>query len=219
MGAWNAKIFGDDVALDIRAAFLDRLASGEDVEQATRLISEEFGEQLADSDDGPVGWLALAAAQWEYGCLQADTKARALAIIEDQHALSRWTGAERTKREKELATLAKKLLSRQPAKKRPRRRRVIEVPRHALPGPDGLAVATASEIGACGQVMVEMIVGGHRGGTGVFAAPGVGHQHIGLMWLGADTLQITYPATATPDKKEDTAFFFGRTIRCIYCAR
>lgn len=219
MGTWNARIFGDDVAVDIREAFLERLATGEDVERATSLVSKDFSAELADVDDGPVCWLALAATQWEYGCLQPDVKERALAIIEDKRGLSRWSGRERTKREKGVAELAKKLLSPQPKAKRPRRRRTVEVPSHQLPGPDGLTVATAFEIGVCGQVSVDMNVGGQRGGGGVFAARGVTHLDIGLVWLGADTLQITYPAAATPDKKEDETTFFGRTIRCIYRAQ
>ena len=218
MGTWNAGVFGDDVALDIREAFLERLANGDDGKQATSLVLEDFQDELADFDDGPVLWLALAATQWEYGSLQEDVKARALAAIDNEDTLARWTGPGRAKRKKALSALAKKLRSPQPKPKRPRRKRPVEVPSHRVPGPDGLASATAFEIGGCGQVLVEMSVEGRRGGSGVFAAT-VSPRDIALEWLDADTLQITYPAAVTAQKREEKAYFFGRTVRCVYCTR
>jgi hypothetical protein len=218
MGTWSAEVLGDDVALDVREALLERLANGEDGNQASAGVLRDFESELADVDYGPVIWFALAATQWEYGCLQDDVKARALAAIDDDGTQARWTGPERAKRKKSLATLAKKLHSPQPKAKRPRRKRPVEVPSHKVPGPDGLATATAFQIGGCGQVLVEMNVKGQRGGAGVFAAT-VSQQDIALEWLDADTLQITYPAAVTPSKRDEQAFYFGRTIKCVYCRR
>jgi hypothetical protein len=197
MGTWSAEVLGDDVALDVREALLERLANGEDGNQASAGVLRDFESELADVDYGPVIWFALAATQWEYGCLQDDVKARALAAIDDDGTQARWTGPERAK---------------------PRRKRPVEVPSHKVPGPDGLATATAFQIGGCGQVLVEMNVKGQRGGAGVFAAT-VSQQDIALEWLDADTLQITYPAAVTPSKRDEQAFYFGRTIKCVYCRR
>lgn len=218
MGTWNAEVFGDDVALDIREAFLERLANGEVGKQASAGVLKDFEGELADVDDGPVLWLALAATQWEHGCLQDDVKARALAAIDADDTLARWAEPERAKRKRVLATLAKRLLSPQPKAKRPRRQETVEAPSHKVPGPDGLATATAFEVGGCGQVLVEMNVKGKVGGGGVFAAT-VSHRDITLEWLDADTLQITYPAAVTASKRDDQAFFFGRTIKCVYGRR
>jgi hypothetical protein len=105
----EAEVFGDDVAAAVREAYLKRLANGEDGKQATTSLLEEFQDELADFDDGPILWLALAATQWEYGSLQEDVKARALAAVDDENA--RWTGPEKAKRKKALSALAKKLQS------------------------------------------------------------------------------------------------------------
>ena len=218
MGTWSEEIFGDDVALDIREAFLERLATGEDAERATREVLKDLGDQFDDFDDGPILWMALAATQWEYGCLQPKVKEHALEAIGAKGVLERWSGPERAKREKALVALAKTLGSTQPKPKRPRRKERVEVPKHQAPGPDGLTMATAFEIDGYGQVMVEMGQHGTRGGGGVFAGR-MRHQDIELEWLDADTLQITYPASAVPDRRDEKAFYCGRTVRCVYRTR
>jgi hypothetical protein len=92
------------------------------------------------------------------------------------------------------------------------------VPSHEARGPDGLVSATAFQMGSLGQVMIDMEVGGVRGGGGVFAAE-CAETDIGLEWLDANTLRITYPAAAVPVSRKETSFFHGRTVRCVYRVR
>jgi hypothetical protein len=218
LGTWSAGIFGDDVAVDVRERYLDLLADGGSGPEATRRVLADFRDGLLDSDDGPVIWTALAATQWEYGRLEHDVKERALAVLDGGELLQRWPESRRRSREAALAALRRKLLSRMPKPRLPRRKKAVEVPSHEERGPDGLVSATAFQIGSLGQVLINMDVGGLRGGGGVFAAECV-ERDIGLAWLDADTVQITYPAAAVPVTRKETSFFNGRTVKCVYRVR
>jgi hypothetical protein len=95
MGTWSASLFGDDLACDVRDGWLDLLRQGLDGKQATRKLSQEMAEEIAD--EGDTVWLALAATQWKYGRLEPRVKARALKIIDSgrdlearQHADARF---------------------------------------------------------------------------------------------------------------------------------
>ena len=88
MGAWGLGIFDDDAACDVRGIFEDAIAEGQDVNAATQLVLEEFGEAVDDVEDGPVIWLALASLQLEQRKLHANIRQQALAAINPN--LERW---------------------------------------------------------------------------------------------------------------------------------
>jgi len=119
MGAWGFGAFDDDVALDVRDSYRDHLADGQSGPAATRSVRELLKEEFSDEDDGPVAWLALAAAQWEVGRLDARTKGKALQIIDSEQSLERWQDAPKllVKRRQGLARLRNQLTSPQPAEK------------------------------------------------------------------------------------------------------
>jgi hypothetical protein len=215
VGTWSTSILGSDVALDVREQYLALLSEGLEGPAASRQVIADNKEAIRDTDDGPVFWLALAATQWEYGRLQREVKKRALAIIDTPETLTPWNDSQRSARKGALAALRKKLLSPQPKQKRPRARKAVEVPRHSLAGPDGLTGATAFQIGNLGQVSIEIENEGHKGGGGVFAAE-CRQDQIGLRWIDADTLEISYPAGTKPQKRRENTFFRGRTIQCVY---
>ena len=218
MGTWSTAIFGDDFANDVRTEYLDLLAEGlEAVAASRRMLATHKGVD-SDSDEGPVFWLALAATQWEYGRLQPGVKKRALEIIDAPETLAPWGEGQRRSRKAVLASLRKKLLSRQPKPRRPRARKQVEVPSHSVPGPDGLTSASAFQIGTLGQVMIEIEHRGMQGGGGVFAAE-CSHDLIGLRWLDADTLEITVPSGTKPQKRDASTYFYGRTVNCVYKTR
>ena len=81
MGVSGTAIFGDDVACDVRDAYRRLVADGFAGPKATNQLLQEWKETLADEDDGPVFWLALAATQWQCGRLEARVKTRALKTI------------------------------------------------------------------------------------------------------------------------------------------
>ncbi len=215
MGAWGTAIFADDFACDVREDYLARLANGAKPGAASRDMRAEYGA-MADDDEGPIFWLALAATQWEYGALDAMVKRRALAIITRGADAATWLeGGPDKRRLAALAALGKKLRTKPPPPKRPKRRRVpVEQPSSPpVPSPNGSAIATAYAIDKrIAQVAIEIPSLG--GGGGVFVAE-CAHDAIHLRWRGESTLEISYPAKAhvEPAIGDPKKFFHsGRTI-------
>jgi hypothetical protein len=90
MSASGTGIFDDDVACDVRAQFRAQLRDGKTPVEATRAVLRDWKPALADAEDGPVIWLALAAIQHRYGCLDARVKAKVLAVIDDGSDVDHW---------------------------------------------------------------------------------------------------------------------------------
>ncbi len=221
MGASGVGVFHDDVAADVRSEYLDLLARGTSDAEAFRTIVREWKEAIADSDDGPVFWLALAATQWEYGRLHPRAKSQALKVIDQGKGIDRWAdGGLAKKRQAVLAQLKKKLLAPLPKKRMPRLRAVPEAPSTSLTAPDGNAEATAWQTGMdprrpLSQVSITMKVKRSEGGGSVFVAF-CNLADIKLKWLDADTFRIAYPKDAEVEQQDATSFYSGRTIVVKY---
>ena len=76
--------------MDIKGAFAEALGSGKDFDAATSAVLDEFEEDLRDSDEGPGGYLALAAVQLEHGEFHDWLRERALGIIDRRRGLALW---------------------------------------------------------------------------------------------------------------------------------
>jgi hypothetical protein len=221
MSASGVGLFQDDVAADVRSEYLDLLARGASDADAFRTMLREWKESIADYDDGPVFWLALAATQWEYGRLHPRAKSQALKIIDQGKGIDRWAEAGLTKKRRAvMAQLKKKLLAPPPKKRTPRLRAVPEAPSTSLTAPDGKAEATAWQFGTeprrpQSQVYITMKVKRSEGGGSVFVAS-CDLAAIKLKWLDADTLRITYPKVAEVEQQDATSFYYGRTIALKY---
>jgi hypothetical protein len=221
MAASGVGLFHDDVAADVRSDYLDLLASGASDADAFRTMLREWKEAIADYDDGPVFWLALAATQWQYGRLHPRAKSQALKIIDQGKGLDRWTDAGLAKkRQAVLAQLKKKLLAPQPKTRTPRPRPVPEPASNSVTAPDGKAEATAWQFGTeprrpQSQVYITMKVERSEGGGSVFVAS-CHLADVKLKWLDADTLRITYPKVAEVEQQDATSFYYGRTIAVKY---
>ncbi|GAA0902085.1 hypothetical protein [Virgisporangium aurantiacum] len=126
MGTWGPGLFSDDLACDVRGDYRRLIEDGvDDAEATSRILAQHLGEP-ADSDDGPVVWLALAITQSTVGRLDPLVQARALEVIDSGIGLDRWVG-DPGLLAKRLAVLAKvraQLVGPQPARKtlRPPRR-------------------------------------------------------------------------------------------------
>ncbi len=222
MGAWGTGLFDDDVPNDVRAAFLDLLADASSPALATQSLLATWSGTIADPDDGTLFWLALAATQWEHGCLQPDVRSRALSVIDDGADLDRWDSRDKEQRRAVLNTLRNQLTSPQPRPRQPKRRIPVVVPSNVVVSPDGLAKATACQLllptgGEPGQmqVSVEMHVLGGWGGGGVFVAD-CRYDQVTLSWRDADSLEIEYPASATRLSRKDELFQAGRIVKITY---
>ena len=89
MGTWGTGIFEDDMALDVRNAFEDALATGATLPEATDQVLEQFADALDDTDDRPVVYLALAALQLERGAVQPEIQEKAL-VVRQRSFLVAW---------------------------------------------------------------------------------------------------------------------------------
>lgn len=223
MGTSGAALFADDTACDVHDEFVELLASGVDAAKATETLINSWGDAVTDVDDGPVFWLALAATQWKYGCLDAAVRACAIDVIDRGTDLARWQGSAELKRRRSvLLALREQLLSPQPRQRRPRRRKPVHVPSVRVPSPDGRAVAVASALGHSPwagaprmQVIVDFNLPDGPGGGGVFTADCEWDQ-VRLSWLDAGTLQIEHPASATISTRKDQTWYRGESVKIKY---
>lgn len=93
MDAWEAGIFDDDLAADMRADWEAELATGSSPATATRRLVEEWTDEVAGSRPLTAAfWIALAALQLQAGALDADVRDRAVRAISRGDDLERWMG-------------------------------------------------------------------------------------------------------------------------------
>ena len=147
MGTWGVGVFANDIAADVRGEWRDAVLDGAEPEEATQRLVDEFSDALADEDDAPLFWIALAAAQMETGRLQPEVRDRALSIIASGGDVDRWQSEGNVRsarlRVRVLERLAEKLRGPQPAPKRLRR-----PPVHAVAFDIGDVVAVRSASGS-----------------------------------------------------------------------
>lgn len=89
MGAWGARLYENDTALDIKDRFAD-LRKGKTVQQITNELIEEYTCELDDVFCAPVFWFALADTQWNLGRLLPEVKEQALAWLDKGGDLAVW---------------------------------------------------------------------------------------------------------------------------------
>ncbi|GAA1790859.1 hypothetical protein GCM10009795_040620 [Nocardioides hankookensis] len=127
MSAWDAAVFDDDLAADVRDEYRDLLEQRVPDAEATKRVVDAFGA-VTDDEDRATFWLALAAAQHIVGRLDDAVKAHALQIIDDGVGMELWEsvgGADLARRQKMLGRLRAQLTGPQPAPKRVRRPRQV----------------------------------------------------------------------------------------------
>ena len=123
MGAWGFGIRQDDLVLDVIGAFEDELKAGKGVEGATDAVTAKFAADVADTDDEPLLWIALADVQWTYGELAPQVLSRVRADFDSGRSLRRWLddprglAGRRAELEKFLGKIA---IARPTPKKRPK---------------------------------------------------------------------------------------------------
>ncbi|CAM4006322.1 hypothetical protein [Roseateles saccharophilus] len=218
MGTSGAALFNDDVANDVKRDFLDLLRRGMTPGEATEVLGTDWASSIADADDGPTYWLALAATQWAYGCLDDEVKRRAIEVIDNGDDLARWSGSAVARRRRVLDELKLQLLAPQPKARRPRRQKPVEPPpSHEAAAPDGRGKAVAFSLpdAAFTQVYVERLVGTSRGGGSIFVAE-CEYDEIDLHWLVEGGLQVTYPAGAKVTQRSESHFYCGEVTPIVY---
>lgn len=119
MGVFGVKIYEDDIALDVKEEYLEKLKNGIDDKIALKEMVEEYEDSINDIDDGPVFWIALANTMWKVGRLTEKVKKVALKSIDKN--LTRWRNEVDEKeyklREKELLKFKDKINKEMPLRK------------------------------------------------------------------------------------------------------
>ncbi|PEC66972.1 DUF4259 domain-containing protein [Bacillus toyonensis] len=97
MGAWGTGLFDDDTTCDVKEQFIEYLEEDNSVEEATKLILEEYLDEFDIDEDLEVMslvYIGLAAIQLEKGCLQDEVRNNAIALIERGADLELWEEAD-----------------------------------------------------------------------------------------------------------------------------
>jgi hypothetical protein len=222
MGTSSTALFDDDVAADVRDQFLDLLRSGMSAEAANEILANQWASAIDDEDDGPVYWLALAATQWKYGCLERNVMEQALEVISTGAGLRRWEGAAAKRRKLVLEKLKQTLQSPQPPFKRPRRKPFKPPSGKRVLSPDQQACASASEYAPTfggdpcwAQIIVELVVEGSVGGSGLGVVE-CRYEEVEFEWLDPDSLRVLLPKEAIPTTQRMPVRYFQRIISVEY---
>lgn len=90
MSAWGIGIYENDTAEDVRTAYFKLQNRGKSSEEVQAELLEMFSDVIADSDDAPLFWMALADQQWKSGMLTELVKQNALDAIKLGIDLHQW---------------------------------------------------------------------------------------------------------------------------------
>lgn len=121
MGAWDTKIFGDDVACDVRDCYREMIEDGVDDAEAMRKVLDEYGEYFEDPESRMIALVALAVTQSKIGRLDPAIRDRAVAVIDQRGDLDKWereSPKDHAKRQAALEAARAQLLGPQPKRKR-----------------------------------------------------------------------------------------------------
>ncbi|MDT3497897.1 DUF4259 domain-containing protein [Bacillus toyonensis] len=113
MGAWGTGLFDDDTTCDVKEQFIEYLEEDNSIEEATKLILEEYLDEFDIDEDLEVlslVYIGLAAIQLKKGCLQDKVRNNAIALMERGADLELWE-EDYEERKKVLDTLKQQLIN------------------------------------------------------------------------------------------------------------
>ncbi len=82
MGIWGTKLYENDLALDLKEEYIEKLKSGIENKEALEQIKQEYKEEIEDNDEETVFWMVLADTMWNLGKMTDEVKNKALQSIE-----------------------------------------------------------------------------------------------------------------------------------------
>lgn len=119
MGAWGTGLYQNDMGLEIRDDYRNKLRAGKNEDEVYAEIMREYKSIIADKEDKFDVFYALADTMWNLGRLNDDVKNIALSLIDQESVDERWhSQKDIAKRKKVLDSLKEKLLSEMGAKKK-----------------------------------------------------------------------------------------------------
>lgn len=126
MGTWGYGIRQDDFVCDVIGTFEELLKNGSSVANAEKAVRAQFSKECADSDDGPLFWIALADLQWTYGELEVQVLDRVKDDLDSGRSLARWDEDVRSlsRRRAALEKFIRKISTPNPRPKKPPKRMI-----------------------------------------------------------------------------------------------
>ena len=127
MSGTSAKIFGNDMAMDVKADFDALYGIGKSLDEIHEYI---FSYQPDDDDeDACAYWSALALIEWEYGILEETIKNKAISIIKNHNNYYLYDNAKNQKaRQEELAKLVTILSKSNESPRKPKKTYIYRCP-------------------------------------------------------------------------------------------
>jgi len=92
----TAPFLASDLAMEVASVYHEHTGVGVGAGEATAAVISTFRELLADPDEGPVIFLALAATQLREGRLVEPVRDAAIALIESGDAQRAWRQTDAT---------------------------------------------------------------------------------------------------------------------------
>lgn len=90
MAAWGDSILADDDAQDVYHHYCRLFNQGKEHAEVRQALEAGWADSIADSDEGPTFWFAVAQAQWEFGSLEEAVLCRVLEIADKGLGFDRW---------------------------------------------------------------------------------------------------------------------------------
>lgn len=152
MGTSGDSILADDDAREVYDHYRRLINQGQDDAAVRQALERSWADSIADSDDGPIFWFAVAQAQWEFGKLDPEVMRTVAEIVDGGLGLERWReggSSMLAKREKVVREFLDKISKPNPKPVKPRVEK--RYPPIYLPG-DCLAVELSD--GSFGAVIV-----------------------------------------------------------------
>jgi Rad3-related DNA helicase len=225
MGTWNTSIKGNDTFLDIYQNFFGLYNQGQEPNEVSAQIINDFSEQFDDDDDRNNSIFGLALAQWETKSLTPATFNQVKEIIESGDEIDKWRelGADEKTLKKRQIALEKFLAQISKEKGKPKRRITPKLEFEKIElvkifAPDNKKVfEIGEEIVNKNYVHTGGIMSWGNGGGSVLYFTGQG-QAITAKWLDSQTLEIIHDKEISFSKKDESAYFCGDDIKITYKA-
>lgn len=223
MGTWNTKINGNDTFQDIYQNFFDLYNQGQNPDDISKQIQDDFAEMFSDYDEKNNSLFGLALAQWETKSIDPTVYKQVKEIIETDNDLEVWKGLGADnksieKRKKELDKFLTQISTeRQKPKRRVRSKFEFEMINlvNAI-APDNIKKFDVNEEYTnknCVHTSGLMMWG--LGGCSVLYFTGQG-KNISAKWLDSMTIEITHDKEIVFTMQKDRAYFCGDDIKVIY---
>lgn len=111
MGFWNATLYENDLALDVKEMFEKNIENNKTFDEIYCIMVNKFSQCILSSE-APIFWLVLSDCLWEYGILSEELKNKALLYIKEKALINFFSEVSDKKLWlNSLEKLEKKLLS------------------------------------------------------------------------------------------------------------